>query len=338
MSLVKLDYEPKSFLARRAFGQTANEDQVTVTATTDLDELGTFANPVALGTVGGPTTCAADRQPLGTHQVVSRTGTQLVFIPRPAAHPGYVRGEDHGPEPAYENSPTYWGNGCKWRSRPLKYSIVYRVRDISTTIVIEQDEATVLRQEYLNHDLADMMPRVEQLGPAVPSPAGHYSAEDLGIPSARMTETDGTVRTDRYTLLAGYGSTPPADSPGALADAVLVQFNLALSRDIQVVPLGPGLVPSENTVAIRGGFTVQPGDGTEVAVVTTPTCYPNPPASCDDLYLLDSHNLPIAIAAGPDRIVSTTVRAMPTSGTGVAKPKIASAWRNPERNEAVNRA
>jgi hypothetical protein len=211
------------------------------------------------------------------------------------------------------------GNGCKtYKSPPVSYEIVATRNGTPTARVIYQDEIDMIRQEYTNHDLTDMVPRRADFRP--PTPTAHYSAAEL----------NNTV----YSVL-------PSD-PGVLAERVMASFNAALSRDQQLYPIG-ARAPSRSTVVVGPGFDVvigrdDNGDAVVQRVVTTPTCYPNPPDSCDDFYVADDNGLPVGIAAGDDSIVSTAVRRMPASGAGMTKPRISSGWRNPERNEAIGGA
>lgn len=234
-----------------------------------------------------------------------RVGSTFSFVPNPGSHPTYQK-----------------ENGSRLKSVAPSYVVGASAFGFVDAILVVQDEVDTIIQEYLAHDIADLMPERGQFAPATASPRGYYSSSE--------------INNTAYSVIPG--------NPGEFADAVMDRFNELMGRDIVRAERGSTL-PSPASVVIDGGATVVVDEVSRatVSVVTTPKCYPGAPGSCDDTYRLDSvYGLPIAISAGPDRIANTTARtfavAAPGGGAGLLKPPMNSGWRNPERNESVGGA
>jgi hypothetical protein len=259
-------------------------------------------------------------------------GEQFLFVPNAPKEHDYAPGVGGGPNSCRGCAAEWWytlgritdancGNGCRDQKSPaLTYTIqVQRGLEVATQTLV-QDEISVIQQEYLNHGLDDMMPPRTAFKPVSASPKGYYSVAEL--------------TTTAYSLV-------PA-TPGKIADAVMETFNVLMGMD---QPLREGQVHKGDPIIGPGPVVVvNEKTGATLAVVTTPTCYPNSPDSCSDYYVVDAvHGLPIGIEAGDDSPAPRThVRRAPFPGAvaagGLLKPPIQSAWRNPERNEAVGGA
>lgn len=108
--------------------------------------------------------------------------------------------------------------------------------------------------------------------------------------------------------------------PAQMAETILSFYNILLYDDAQTVNTGSNnLAPT--TVIVSPGADV-PLVG---AVLATPPCWPAAVNTCDDQIVGNT------IVAGPDGIAQTTARNQQAN----AGLRLASAWRNPERNEAV---
>ena len=109
-------------------------------------------------------------------------------------------------------------------------------------------------------------------------------------------------------------------TPGTLAQSVRDQLNSRIRDDQQMIPVGtPMLAP--NAVVVGPGQVIQ----TVGAILTTMPCTGAPGPGCDDQVVGTN------IVAGANGIAETVADNRVTN-VGL---RLNSAWRNPERNEAV---
>jgi transglutaminase-like putative cysteine protease len=194
------------------------------------------------------------------------------------------------------------GNGSCEKSNPLSYRIkaesypTTKDRTSSDQHTITQDQIDIIRQEYLYHSLN------------IPERNSFY------IPTSTAHFTVGEIKGDNaYSVVLG--------TPGVLAESVRDAYNRLINDDTQVIPLGTsGLNPM--------AIVVSPGANIDTIgpILDTRPCNCAPdPSTCDDQ--IANNN----IVAGPNGIAET-VAANQVTDYGLL---ISSAWRNPERNEAV---
>ena len=195
------------------------------------------------------------------------------------------------------------GNGSCDRSRPLSYKI--KAESQPTNVIdqissdqhtITQDQIDIIRQEYLYHSLN--IP--ERNSFHTPTATAHFSVGEI-------------IGQNAYSVVLG--------APGALAESVRDAYNRLINDDIQATPLGTsGLNPM--------AIVVSPGANIDTIgpILDTRPCNGAPdPITCDDQIVNNN------IVAGPNGIAET-VAVNQVTDYGLL---ITSAWRNPERNEAV---
>ncbi|MFN7960818.1 MAG: Ig-like domain-containing protein [Thermoanaerobaculia bacterium] len=135
---------------------------------------------------------------------------------------------------------------------------------------------------------------------------------EFRTPTAQANYGPGDVLTTAYSVVLG--------SPEVLAQNVYNEFNRLIHDDQQLAPLGtrnlaptaPVVGPGANVVTIGPVLSTRPCNGG--------------PAGCDDQVMGNN------IVAGPNGIAETVAQNRVTA----VRPTINSAWRNPQRNEAVN--
>jgi hypothetical protein len=187
------------------------------------------------------------------------------------------------------------GNGSCARSQPLSYAILAKYCGSNDTNTISQDQLDIIRQEYLNHSIA--IPDRDEF--RVPAATANFSAAD--------------VLTTAYSVVLG--------SPETLAQNVRDELNRRIRDDVQAIAVGTTNLAPTAPVVTPGQNVQEIG-----AILNTQRCNGAPqPATCDDQVLND------AIVAGPNGIAETVAENRATN-VGL---RINSAWRNPERNEAV---
>ena len=187
------------------------------------------------------------------------------------------------------------GNGSCARSQPLSYRIEAAYCTSSDDHTIAQDQIDFIRQEYLNH------------GINVPA-RGDFS---IPVATANFTVAE-IIGPNAYSVVLG--------TPGNLAQDVRDEFNLRIRDDQQTIPVGVTGVPPAAVV-------VAPGQNIQIlgALLDTAPCNGAPNPGCDD------HVVGNTIVAGPNGIAETVAENRETN----VPLTLNSAWRNPERNEAV---
>ena len=193
------------------------------------------------------------------------------------------------------------GNGNCDRSNPLSYDIMAEFRATNDQIssdqnTFTQDQKDIIRQEYLNHERT--IPGRGELQP--PTRTTNFEVDDI-------------LRYTAYSLVIG--------TPAQLAQSIRDTYNTLINDDVQVVPLGTsGIDPM--TVIVSPGADIN----TIGSVLDTAPCNGAPnPATCDDVVVNDN------IVAGSNGVAETVAV---NQGTDYGL-NLTSAWRNPERNEAV---
>jgi hypothetical protein len=187
------------------------------------------------------------------------------------------------------------GNGSCDASTPLGYLITAQYEDHQDANQIVQDQTDVIRQEYRNHGIT--IPGRNEFNRVFPT---------LNFDVAEINNT-------AYDIVVG--------TPGTVAQNVRDEYNRRIHDDEQLQPFGRDGLPPNVPVVGPGAHVQEIG-----AILTTPRCNGAPnPATCDDVRV---DNM---ILAGNNGIVETQAVNRITN-----QPiEINSAWRNPERNEAV---
>ncbi len=226
--------------------------------------------------------------------------------------PADRRGLDYSFLPDPPQHPTYVrgrscsnpGNGSCDPSQPLSYRINASYCKSNDEVTITQDELDIIRQEYINHNTVP-----PQGAGNLPVPA----REEFLVPQDSANFTASEALTTAYSVVLG--------DPIGLAQAVRDEFNRRIHDDIQISSVGTSGLAAGAVVVGAGSAVQRVG-----AILDTPPCNQAPhPATCDDRV---SSN---AIVAGPNGIAETVA----VSGITNVGLIINSAWRNPERNEAV---
>lgn len=191
--------------------------------------------------------------------------------------------------------PAYGKGGSKSRSEPLSYAIRAQYCSRDKTHTITQDQLDIIRQEYLNHGI-DIPDR-----------------DEFRFPTDTANFTAAEVRTTEYDVVLG--------SPEILAQSVRDEFNRRILDDVQAVPVGTRNLPPMMPVVTPGN------DINEIkALLDTPPCNGAPaPTTCDDQVVGNT------IVAGANGVAETVAVNRVTN----VPLRLNSAWRNPERNEAV---
>lgn len=188
------------------------------------------------------------------------------------------------------------GNGSCARSQPLSYAMRAQYCSSNDTNTITQDQLDIIRQEYKNHNIS------------IPGRG------EFRIPTATANFSTSEILTTAYSVVLG--------SPEILAQSVRDIFNRRIRDDVQAAPLGASNLAPTAPVVTPGSTVQEIG-----ALLDTPPCNGAPqPATCDDQVVGNT------IVAGPNGVAETVA----INRTTNVPLRINSAWRNPERNEAVN--
>jgi hypothetical protein len=162
--------------------------------------------------------------------------------------------------------------------------------------IITQDQLDIIRQEYLYHGITTP----ERNNFTIPYSTAHF--------------TEVQIRGDNaYSEVLG--------APGEFAEIIRNAYNRLINDDVQEIPVGTsGLNPM--AIVISPGTNIQ----TIGPILDTLPCNGAPNlTTCDDY---DVNN---TIVAGPNGIAETYAVNQLTDNN----LRISSAWRNPQRNEAV---
>ena len=196
------------------------------------------------------------------------------------------------------------GNGSCDRSNPLSYRIKAIYHSGSDENTITQDQLDIIRQEYVNHGLAVPIRGDFQ----VPYSTAHFTVAEI-------------IGNNAYSVVLG--------TPGEFAEIIRDAYNRLINDDVQEIPVGTsGLDPLH--IVVSPGANIQ----TIGPVLDTAPCNGAPnPTVCDDKYgiLEEDGFMKDVIIAGPNGIAET-VAVNQLTDYGL---RISSAWRNPERNEAI---
>lgn len=187
------------------------------------------------------------------------------------------------------------GNGSCDRSDPLSYKIKATYCESEDEHTITQDQLDIIRQEYVNHGLN--VPGRDEF--EIPTAEDNFSVAEI-------------IGRNSYSVVLG--------TPGELAQAVRDEFNSRIRDDEQVIPVGTMGLASDAVVVAPGAEIERIG-----ALLDTTPCNGATSAECDDTVVENT------IVAGPNGIAETVAENEVTN----VPLEINSAWRNPERNEAV---
>jgi len=302
---LKVDWDA-SFLARRAFTEKPTADVITLTATVDppTEGLGFLwsvqARPLASdwsqASCGGCHT-VRPTEPVAGVKAEVRNGATFSFVPDPGDHVSYWGGTDG------KNPLSPWGHGGdkNKQGQSLAYEVTVAVLGLTSAFVVEQDEKAVIRQQYVNHGL-DQRPAIglPGLGDFTQAPVSAYWTSNIRLPN--------------YGVVLG--------DPVSLADDVLAQYR-EVSNDKQLAPFGTN-VGGDFPIVRSPRVTTPQGTTYEIALASQP-CWDG------QTFVTPCENYRVGneIWAGPLGKVKTR------AWRDDYDLAVESAWRNPERNEAV---
>ncbi|HSR52313.1 MAG TPA: D-Ala-D-Ala carboxypeptidase family metallohydrolase [Acidobacteriota bacterium] len=189
------------------------------------------------------------------------------------------------------------GNGSCQASDPLTFQITAAITGGSDSVQITQDEKNIIRQEYVNHALD--VPTRNQL--VSPSSTTNFSVSEV-------------LQFTVYSRILG--------NPAGLAQQVRDKFNELIYDDVQATGVGTQNLDPMTAVVTAGAEFNEVGK-----LLKTEPCHESQNPECDDVL----NQAGDAILAGPNGIAETTARDE-TTNFGLI---LTSAWRNPERNEAI---